>query len=134
MMRTDIQIQQFKEKIEMKKTTKLLSLIMAISIVLIALTACSVSKDDLIGTWKGEWTYNGAKYSGTIVFKYTGYFTLITYKNGVINSYVTGDYEIDGKTIRLYDDSSLVHHGEAQVFEYKSGKLTSGVSTYTKAD
>lgn len=118
----------------MKNTIKKLSLLLALVIVFCALASCAVSKDDLIGTWKGEWTYNGDKYSGTITLKYTGYYTQTVYKNGIIHSYETGDYEIDGKTVRLYNDDALVHHGEAHVFKYSNGKLTSGVSVYTKAN
>ena len=116
----------------MKKTVKIISFIMAVLFILLTISSCAASKEDIIGTWKGEWVYNGDRYSGVIVIKWNGYFTHTVYKNGIINSYVTGDYEIDGRTIKLYDDSSIVHHGDAQIFKLKSGNLVSGVSVYTK--
>ena len=118
----------------MKKTIQALSFIIALSFILITFSSCSVSQEDIIGTWKGEWVYNGDRYSGTIVIEWSGYFTQIVYKNGIINSYVTGDYEIDGRTIRLFDDSCIVHHGDAQLFKLQNGKLTSGVSSYSKTN
>lgn len=116
----------------MKKTIKVIALCMAISIILISLVSCGVKKDDLVGTWVGEWEYGGSTHSAILTIKYTGYFTYVSYKNGIIASYITGDFEIKGNTVRLYDDSSIVHHGESMVMHYKGGKLVSGVSVLSK--
>ena len=116
----------------MKKTIKVISLCIAISIILISLVSCGVKKDDLLGTWTGEWTYGGSTYRAILTIKYTGYFTYVSYKNGIIDSYITGDFELKGNTVRLYDDSSTVHHGDCMVMNYKGGKLVSGVITLSK--
>lgn len=117
----------------MKKIVKIISLVIVMSIITTIFVSCGVSEEDIVGTWKGKWTYNGDTYENKINIYSFGTYSSTTYKNGIWNSYETGDWEIDGKEIHLYDDSTIVYHGSYKTYKYKNGNLINGNHTFKKS-
>lgn len=107
----------------MKNITKILCLCLAVALLAAALTACGLSEDEAVGTWTGTYTYNGNSFSVAIVLEADGSYAKATKKNGSLSSTETGDYEVKGGKVILYDSDSVVYHGESTVYKYKSGAL-----------
>ena len=113
----------------MKKTISLCLSLLLIMAPLTLLTSCSIfegsiSKSDIVGLWKCEYVSNGYKKIDLLEIRYDGTFTRLTGTPGIWEVFrVTGDYEIDGKNIHLYDDSSPVYHGISFEMSYSDGHI-----------
>ena len=104
----------------MKKTLCILAAILMV----ISLVSCnSVSKEDLVGTWSGAWTYNGNVIAEGITFYSDGNYDMVMLKNDSVYKVQNGDYEIKGDKVLVYNGDSIVHHGEWMEYTYKDGKL-----------
>ena len=77
----------------------------------LSLVACSVSKEDVVGTWTGSWTYNGNSYVEAIVLS------------------ENGTYEISGRRVELHPNGEK---GHTTPYEYKGGKLVNNDHEFTK--
>ena len=110
---------------------KVVALILLLAIAC-SLVACSLKRDDLVGTYQRTWSYQGSTYKKTIVLMSNGKYTATTYKNGYFYKSEAGDWEIEGREVALYDSSASVYHGVATIYTYSNGKLKSGDSVYTK--
>ena len=119
----------------MKKMKKILSLCLVAVMLCTMLTACGgPSKEDVIGTWSGSYIYNGNEFSQAFVLNPDGTYAKATTKNGELSSTETGDYEIDGSDVVLYDSSSLTYHGDAIRYEYKDGVLINADHKFMKVE
>lgn len=117
----------------MKKSVKIISLVIVMSIVALFFVSCAASEKDIVGTWEGQWTYNGASYGKIIVIKSDGTYTSVMYKNGSFHEYEMGDWEIEGRNIILYDDDSITYHGTSTTYKYKNGNLVNNNHTFKKS-
>lgn len=116
----------------MKKVLKAISLCTVLVMLLSLLAGCSVSKDDLVGTWTGSWEYNGKKITSAIVFKADGTYGMSTLSGWDVSSSEAGEYEIKGNKVILYDSSSAVYHGNYMELTYRNGKLENNGHYYSK--
>ena len=116
----------------MKNSVKIISLVIVMSIIATMLLSCGASGEDIVGTWKGTWTYNGATYENTICIYNDGTYSSTTYKNGLWNDYESGGWEIDGKEVRLYE-GSITYKGSYKVYKYKNGNLVNNNHTFKKS-
>ena len=114
---------------------KIISALLLICILTLSLASCGVSKDKLIGMWRGEWEYNGNDIISVFELKEDGTYTEITFKRSAhatdysISSTENGTYEIKGKKVRLSDAP-----GSATEFTYKNGKLENGGHYYEQVE
>ena len=107
----------------MKKLTKIISLCVMVALLVSTLAACGLSEAEAVGTWSGTYTYNGNDFSVAIVLESDGSYAKVTMKNGMLSSSETGDYEIKGNKVTLYDSDSIVYHGKSITYKYKNGAL-----------
>ncbi len=110
----------------MRQSLRIVSLCLLATMLLGILCGCNVSEDNVIGTWTGSYTFNGNSYTVCTIIDASGAYSKVTVKNGLSYTSETGDWEIKGSKIYLYDDSSAVHHGEATVYTYSNGQLDAG--------
>ena len=109
----------------MKKVVSVLMLVvMALSMI-----GCSVSKEEVIGTWSGSWVYNGNSYSSAFVLAEDNTYASATYKNGSFYETEVGTYEIDGGSVDLHPDGNT---GITRSYDFKGGKLYNGDHEFTK--
>lgn len=107
---------------------KAVSLILAL-VMCLSLIACSASKEDLVGTWSGSWTYNGNQFERTFVLKNDGTYTSVMYKNGQYYETESGTYEISGRTVDLHPNGD---EGQSTPYKYKGGKLVNNDHEFVK--
>ena len=117
----------------MKTSVKIVASVLVLSLFALFIASCGISDKDIIGTWTGEYEYNGNTFNVAIVFESSGKYARVTYKNGAISSTESGEYEIHGSEVIMYDSSALVYHGVSSSLKYKSGKLASSTYTLTKS-
>ncbi len=102
----------------MKKLKIVVAIILALTFCL-SMVACAVSKEDVIGTWRGEWVYQGKNVVSIFTLNSDGTFNKITTRNGAISSIETGTYEIEGNEVSLYTTGEVGR----TVYKYKGGCL-----------
>ena len=116
----------------MKKfTTRLLICLILVATVAV-LAACGVDPEEVVGTYHRAWTYEGNSYEKWIVLESGGTYAVTTLKNGALHDTETGDWELDGSKLHLYDSTALTYHGAATVYTYSDGKIQTASSVYTK--
>jgi len=111
---------------------KIMKSLVAVALLLalcLSLVACSVSKEDVVGTWTGSWTYNGNSYVEAIVLSENGTYASAMYKNGSYYKTETGTYEISGRRVELHPNGEK---GHTTPYEYKGGKLVNNDHEFTK--
>ena len=108
----------------MKKIAKIIALVLVITTVLALFTGCGgPSPQELAGTYVGSYEYNGNLISVAVVINEEGQYASATVKNGQVSSSETGDYEVKGNKVKLYDSSAATYHGICTVYKYKNGTL-----------
>ncbi len=113
---------------------KAISLALVMAMALLALCACGLEASDVVGTWKDSYTYDGNQISVVLVLQDDGYYGKITSKNGSVSKVESGEYEIDGRTVILYDSSAATYHGAYTEYKYKGGHLVNGSAELEKVD
>lgn len=116
----------------MKNVVKRISLCLVLVMMMGILASCGLSKEDAVGTWTGTYTYNGNTFTVAIILNEDGTYAKATMKNGSLSSTETGDYEIKGNKVILYDDSAVVHHGVSTEYKYKNDQLVNNDHYYSK--
>ena len=103
---------------------KAISLILTI-VMCVSLCAC-VSSDKLCGTYVGTWKNNkGAEVRNVVVLYPDATYEEVTYIDGEIydDSTGVGDFEIQGRKVKLYPSDSIVYHGRSRTYTYRGGAL-----------
>lgn len=118
----------------MKKTLKALCLGLVVVFVLSTFTACGISKEEAVGMWECSYTYEGSSYYALFELESDGTFAKVTLKDGNYNTYTSGDWELEGRTLKLYDSEALTYHGQWMEFKYKNGGFENGDHLYTKTE
>lgn len=103
-------------------------LVVSISFIMVG----CVSKSKLVGTWVGEYTYEGNKFNVAIVLNSDGTFGKATVKNGMVSSSSAGTWEIKGGKLVLHNDE------DKTMTEYKISldgkKITNNGHDFKKKD
>lgn len=99
---------------------KIISIVLLVCTLVLCLASCS-SKEKFIGTWRGEWEYNGNLYVSIIDIYEDETYKEVTYKNYAYYSTETGKYEIEGNEIRLYETEK-----RWTAYKYIDGQLENG--------
>lgn len=107
----------------MNKIIRKISLCVVFALVVAVLAGCGLSEEDAVGTWSGTYTYNGNEFSVAFTLYNDGTYDKVIFKNGSLSSTETGDYEVKGNQVILYDSSSLTYHGTSTRYNYKNGML-----------
>ena len=81
----------------------------AISFILVlslcfSLAACATKKA-VIGTWEGNWSYDGADIHIILSISEDNTYSKASYRNGLFRGGETGTWELDGNELELYHDS-----------------------------
>lgn len=114
---------------------KLIGILLLVCTLTLCLASCGVSDDEVVGTWRGEWEYNGNDFVGVIYINEDGTYSKATYKfinyglDYTLSSSEAGKYEIDGKEIRLYETES-----KWSTYTYVDGKLENGGHYYERME
>lgn len=116
----------------MKHHVKTIAVCMALTFIVFALASCTVSKDAVVGLYSGEYTYNGNEFSYVIALSDDGTYARTSTKNGEFYEAKTGEYEIDGRDVLLYDSDSAVHHGSYIRYKYKNDSLENNGHVFKK--
>ena len=116
----------------MKKTIRTIALVLALTMLTVTLAACGVTMDEAEGTYVGSYVYDGNDFTVAIVLTDDGTYAKVTMKNGEMSGAESGDYEIKGTKVRLYDDSAITYHGKCTEYKYKKGTLTNNGHTFSK--
>ncbi len=99
------------------------------------LLVCSVpTQNEIEGIWGTQYTYDGDEYLVVFELDDDGSYYKIKYKNQMFESLESGDYEIKGLEVCLYDDSALTYHGISTNYSYFLGTLKNGKHTYNRID
>ncbi len=108
----------------MKKTI----IVLFILILGISIVACSISKEDIVGTWKGTWYVDGNRLEAKLVIKSDESYYCIMYRNNNLYKEESGSYVIDGDKITLRPYS-----GEpGTIYFFEDGALKSGSALLTR--
>lgn len=116
----------------MNRINKIIALCLILSMMLTFFVACSPSIEDVVGTYTGEYDFNDNTYTVVITLLDDGKYVKTKAKNNDNLSTETGDYEIDGRKINLYDSKSLTYHGTCTVYEYKNNSLENNGHEFVK--
>ncbi len=119
------------------KPKKKAPILIILGVVVFLITFIAVScleKNDVVGVWTGSYTYNGNSYTVSISLKENGDYAKLMYKNGYYYSFETGDYEVSGNSIRLYDSSALTYHGVSTKYSYFFGRIQNNGHYLDRAD
>ena len=117
----------------MKRTSKIIALCLVLSMMLAFFVSCSPSVEDVVGTYTGEYTFKGNTYTVVITLSDDGkYVKSKTKNNQGAPSMETGEYEIDGRKVNLYDSSSSTYHGVCMTYEYKNNVLENNDHEFVK--
>ena len=100
---------------------KIISIVLLICTLTICLASCSTSKDKFVGTWRGEWEYNGDLFVSVIDIYEDETYKEVMYKNYSYHSTETGKYEIEGNEIHLYETDK-----RWTTYKYTNGQLENG--------
>lgn len=109
---------------------RLVSVTLAFLLCFVALTACDttseerISKGELIGVWTKTAYENGARFDKEVVFRNDSTYTYTTWKNGNFYRTESGDFEVTGNEVRLYDETAITYHGVAIILRYENGSLS----------
>lgn len=112
----------------MKKMRMIVAFALVLSMCL-CLTACGVSKDDVVGTWTGTWTYNGNSFAKAFVLSETGTYASTTLKNGAQHKVEMGTYEINGNKVELHPENEM----GTTVYKFKNGTLINNDHVFVKS-
>ena len=111
---------------------KILVFLLLVCTLTLCLASCSVSKKDIVGTWRSEWDYNGSNFVGLIEINDDGTYESKTYKfinyglDYTLSSSKSGEYKIKGKVIYLYQTET-----KWTEYNYIDGQLENGGLYYT---
>lgn len=108
-----------------------LALILALVLVFCLLAACgAMSKEELVGTWSGEWDFNGYHWNEELTLKANGTYVEKNYRDGKYYDTETGTYELDGSTLRCYENGN--QGGPITKYKVSSSTLKSGDAVLRK--
>ena len=116
----------------MKKTIRAVSVCLVVVMIISTLVACSPSVEEVVGTYSGSYTYNGNRFNVVIMLYDDGTYVKAIGKNGSVSSVESGDYEIRGNEIRLYDSDTVVEHGSWTDYKYSKDTLENNGNKLTK--
>lgn len=116
----------------MKTMTRSISLCLVVALLAVMLVACGVSEEDMVGTWSGAYVYEGNNFGVGMVFNSDGTYAKVVLKNGQMSSSESGEYEVKGNKVILYDSDSLTYHGSFTEYKYKNGTLENNGHYFTK--
>ncbi|MBQ1223003.1 MAG: hypothetical protein IIX84_01825 [Oscillospiraceae bacterium] len=114
----------------MKKVKSLVAVVMLCAICL-SLCGCGIVEKSFVGTWSGEYEYNGNHFSRAFVLDDDGNYTEVTLKNGSLHDTETGTYEVKGTKLLLHEN------GDTDVstpYKIRLGKLVNNGHEFTKVD
>ena len=117
----------------MKTLFKSIAICLVAVFILGVFSACAPSPQEVAGTYTGTYEYNGNIISVTMTLGVSEY-SKITLKNGSISAQESGDYEIKGNKIILYDASSIVYHGMSTPYKYKDGVMENNGHKFYKTN
>ncbi len=117
----------------MKRVVKMTSLCLIISVMITLFTACSPSMKDVIGTYSGTYTHNENDYTIVITLTEDGKYVKTKAKNDGNPTTETGNFEIDGKSVLLYDSDSITPQGSYTRYQYKNNILENNNHEFVKA-
>lgn len=100
-----------------------------VAVLCLSLVACAPSKEKLVGTWSGSWTYNGNEFTRTFVLESDGTYTEVMYKNGEYYKTETGTYEIRGRNVDLHPNGDK---NQSTPHKYRGGKLYNADHAFVK--
>ena len=70
----------------------------------LTLCACGNLQKDAVGTWIGEYEYEGNRYTATFTLCEGGSYSKTLYRNGALRSTEFGTWEVDGGDVVLHKD------------------------------
>ena len=111
---------------------KIISFSLIFVFILAFLTACGVSVEEAAGTYTGGYIYNEHLFTVAIMLDDEGEYEKFVMKDGALNSYESGDYEIKGSKVVLYDSEASVYHGVMTKYKYKNGTIINNGHIFTK--
>ena len=114
----------------MRKIKSLVAVVMVCAICL-SLCACGISEKSAVGTWSGEYDYNGNHFARTFVLDEDGNYTEVTTKNGELYDTETGTYEVKIGKVLLHEDGNT---DTSTPYTYRFGKLVNNDHVFTKVD
>ena len=113
----------------MKK--RIFAAILAATLLLSLLVACSSKPASVVGTYTGTYTYEGNQFEVTIVLGEDNQYTYVSYKNGQSNKTQSGEYDLKGSEVRCYDPS-VPNHGSHTAYKYSAGTLENNGHVFRK--
>ncbi len=113
----------------MKTLFKGILICLAVALLACTLASCGISEKDVIGTWQGSYVYEGNSFDRTIVIDADGTYGEVCYKNGSYKSSESGEWEISGKEVQLFENGDRSGHTP---YNYSDGKLENNGHYFTK--
>ncbi|MBR5239585.1 MAG: hypothetical protein IKW04_03280 [Clostridia bacterium] len=114
------------------KVTRVTTALLAVVLLICTLTACSPSMKEVAGTYTGSYRFNGDYISVCIILSEDGTYVKATSRGSGGTSTETGDFEIKGKQVILYDSDSPTYHGMSSTYNYQKGVLENNGHQFTK--
>ncbi len=114
----------------MKKFKVLIAAVLLCSICL-SLCACSIDKEEVLGTWSAVYVHNGNSIAVTFTLSEDGNYHYVLFKNGLLNTVEDGTYDIKGSKVNLHPDGN---EGISRVYKSKGDTLVNGDHAFTKSE
>ena len=111
------------------KKFKAIAALALVVVMMMSMTACVATKSNVVGTWVGEYTYNGNSFACAFALDSDGTYAKVTYKNGSLNSAEVGTYEVNLFSVDLHPDGNS---GVTTSYKYRFGKLVNNGHEFTK--
>lgn len=118
----------------MSRNKKAIIICLIMLLVCAVMTSCGISEAEAIGTWSCAYTYNGNDFDSAFQLSEDGTYVKIVMKNGSLSSTETGEYEVKGNKVILYDSSAMTYHGKSMEFKYKDGVLINADHEFEKVN
>ena len=84
------------------KKVRIVSCVLLCLIISMIIVGCGATYENVVGTWRGSYVYEGNELDRTLIVNSNGNFEYTTYKNGSFSESKSGRWSIESGALILY--------------------------------
>ena len=117
----------------MKSKSKIIALCLAVSMMMTFFVACSPTMEDVVGTYTGEYVFNGDTYSVVITLSEDGRYVKEKTRNKGDSTIEKGAFEIEEDKVLLHQDKMNTASGDTYTtYNYQKNILENNGHEFVK--